>query len=64
MSLEECVSILENQDLKFVRRIVLLHLSDSNSIAPKFISRIHSKFGKEVQIANPGDIIDININPY
>lgn len=64
MSLNDCCSILENQDLKMVDRIVLLHLSSSNADAVKFKNTINSKTGKEILIATPGQVFDISLNPF
>lgn len=51
MSLETCETFLAAQDLTNLREIWLLHLSDDNSNAGMFRSRIERLFGKPVYVA-------------
>jgi phosphoribosyl 1,2-cyclic phosphodiesterase len=64
MSLETCADVLKANDLSLVRNIVLIHLSDSNSHAKEFQRIITGCTGKNVHIADAGDIISLQKNPF
>jgi phosphoribosyl 1,2-cyclic phosphodiesterase len=51
MSLETLLAFLARQDLRFVRRIVLLHLSDGHSDENLFRTSIEAATGRPVSIA-------------
>lgn len=51
MSLENAKKFLKANDLRKVREIVLLHLSDDNSDARRFKREVQQLTGKEVRIA-------------
>jgi len=64
MSLETCVDMLRANDLTKVNNIVLIHLSDRNSDAVMFQSKIQQCTGKSVTIADVGTIIKLNQTPF
>jgi phosphoribosyl 1,2-cyclic phosphodiesterase len=54
-TLSKCIDFLNKQDLSNVSRIILIHLSDSNSDEENFRSKIEAEFGIECNIASNGD---------
>lgn len=60
MSIDECEKVISNNLSKETRNIVLLHLSDGNSNAENFKSRIRKKTGKPVYIADENLEIELN----
>ena len=64
MSLDTCRKTLLANDLSQVQKIVLIHLSDSNSDENKFKEVITDATGKIVQIANNNQTIEFNKNPF
>jgi len=64
MSLETCKGVLRANDLSAVNNIVLIHLSDNNSNAPKFKKEIEEVTGKPVWVATPGLRIPFNKKPF
>lgn len=58
MSLATCKKTLRANDLREVRNIVLIHLSDSNSDAARFQREIAAVTGKPVHVADRGLIIE------
>lgn len=65
MNLDTCKELLLATDLKDVFKIVLIHLSNSNSDASKVSKEIAEATGKEVHIAEAGLIIeDFNKSPF
>lgn len=64
MSLKTCKEFLAANDLTKVNNIVLIHLSDSNSDARRFINEVEQQTGKNVFVAEKGMIIDINLTPF
>ena len=62
--LENAKSFFKANDLKDVRGIVLLHLSDGNSNAAEFKSEIEKITRKPVYIADKGLTIDIGLYPF
>lgn len=60
MSLETCKTTLKANDLTNVQKIVLIHLSDSNSNAILFKKEIESTTGKKVFIADAGLTMEFN----
>lgn len=63
LSLETCNEILKNMDLSEVNRIVLLHLSNSNSDEKHFKIHTENMTGKEIHIADAGLSISMNLTP-
>lgn len=59
MSFETCCNFLLANDMRFVRNIVLIHLSDGNSDEDMFRTKTKSITGKPVTIAKDGTTIDL-----
>jgi ribonuclease BN (tRNA processing enzyme) len=55
--------ILAN-DLSKVNNIILLHLSDKNSDADRFLKDMQTATGKKVTIARPNLVMELNLNPF
>lgn len=64
MSIKTCKVFLKSNDLTNVNNIVLIHLSDTNSDAKRFINEVEQQTGKNVFVAEKGMIIDINLTPF
>lgn len=64
MSLNTCRDTLLANDLSQVQKIVLIHLSDSNSDERKFKKVIEEATGKIVHVANNNQILEFNKNPF
>ncbi|MGV0921870.1 MBL fold metallo-hydrolase [Empedobacter falsenii] len=64
MSLDTCKETLLANDLSQVQKIVLIHLSDSNSDERKFKKVIEEATGKIVHVANNNQILEFNKNPF
>ena len=64
MSLNTCKETLIANDLSQVQKIVLIHLSDSNSDERKFKKVIEEATGKIVHVANNNQILEFNKNPF
>ena len=64
MSLNTCKETLLANDLSQVQKIVLIHLSDSNSDERKFKKVIEEATGKIVHVANNNQILEFNKNPF
>jgi len=64
MSLNTCKDTLLANDLSKVQKIVLIHLSDSNSDERKFKKVIEEATGKIVHVANNNQILEFNKNPF
>ncbi|WP_313386930.1 MBL fold metallo-hydrolase [Chishuiella sp.] len=64
MSLNTCKDTLLANDLSQVQKIVLIHLSDSNSDEKKFKEVITNATGKIVHVANNNQTIEFNKNPF
>lgn len=60
MSLDTCKEALIANDLKQVKEIILIHLSDSNSNEEEFVKEIKSVTGKRVFAAKKGFEIELN----
>ncbi len=59
MELGTCKEVLRKNDLSKVSNIVLLHLSNENSDAQRFVAEIQGLTGKCVYVARPGLTIDM-----
>ena len=64
LSFEKCLQFLMRNDLSAVNNIVLIHLSDTNSLADGFQSEIAKATGKTVHIAEKGLEIEFNKTPF
>lgn len=64
MSLETCIEVLENNDLKAVNNILLIHLSDSNSDEKLFKQEVSDLTGKTVYVADKGLNIHFDKEPF
>ena len=60
LSIDECEKMLMNQDLSNTDRIVLLHLSNTNSHEVNFKNRIQRLTGRPTYIADKGLTLDIS----
>jgi phosphoribosyl 1,2-cyclic phosphodiesterase len=61
---ETCKTILRSLDLRQVRNIILLHLSDGNSNARLFVKEIAEEFCINTIAANKEVNISFNLTPY
>lgn len=65
LSIDNCLSLLEANDLSQVNNIVLIHLSDSNSNEAEFKAKVEKTTGKKVYVASAGMQIDhFNKTPF
>lgn len=65
MSIETCKETLQANDLTEVNNIVLIHLSNGNSDAPRFKREVEEQTGKVVHIATAGMVIEnFNKTPF
>jgi phosphoribosyl 1,2-cyclic phosphodiesterase len=64
LSFEETKKFLLANDLSQVHNVVLLHLSDSNSHAHRFIQETKELTGKAVYVADSGLEIDLSLEPF
>jgi phosphoribosyl 1,2-cyclic phosphodiesterase len=64
MNLDTCKDLLRANDLTGVNNIVLIHLSDSNSDAPRFQKEVRELTGKTVWVAEAGLEINFDKEPF
>lgn len=64
MSIDNCIDLLQANDLTKVNNIVLIHLSDRNSHAKQFQQRVQQATGKTVTVADAGVSINFDLTPY
>jgi len=64
MSLETCIEVLQNNDLKSVNNIMLIHLSDSNSDEKMFQKTVSDLTGKKITVATKGLTIPFSTTPF
>ena len=64
MSIQNCKDLLLANDLSQVNNITLIHLSDGNSDAKRFMREVQEATGKTVWIAEAGLEIPLNKTPY
>lgn len=64
MSLETLQEFLAANDIQYVKKIVLIHLSDSNSDAKEFKKVIEDQTGIETIVAEPGQDIKLERFPF
>jgi len=63
-SLDNLKGFLDANDLREVRKIVLIHLSDSNSDAARMVREIKELTGKDTEIAEAGKVIPLELCPF
>lgn len=63
-SLQNCLGLLNANDLSQVNNIVLIHLSDGNSDEKRFKSEVEQATGKNVTVASNGMKIGFNKQPF
>jgi phosphoribosyl 1,2-cyclic phosphodiesterase len=63
-SLENVKGFLQANDLSKVRKIILIHLSDSNSDSSRMQTEIRELTKKETVIADPGMMIPLVLFPF
>jgi phosphoribosyl 1,2-cyclic phosphodiesterase len=64
MSLDTCKDMLKANDLRNVKNILLIHLSDGNSDEKRFKKEVEEATGKTVHVACAGMEIDFNKSPF
>lgn len=64
LSIQTCLELLAANDLSTVRNIVLIHLSNSNSNAAEFKTKVERQTGKIVTIADPGVVVNLSKQPF
>ena len=64
MSVQNCIKLLEANDLSQTNNICLIHLSDSNSNSKEFKQKVTDATGKLVTIAEPNLTLDFNKMPF
>ncbi len=65
MNIDNCLDVLRCNDLTNVNHIVLIHLSDRNSNAKDFKTRVENVTGKTVSVADAGLIIrNFDLSPF
>jgi phosphoribosyl 1,2-cyclic phosphodiesterase len=64
MSIQTCRNLILANDLSKVNNIILLHLSDKNSDADRFLKDMQTATGKKVTIARPNLVMELNLNPF
>ncbi len=63
-SIEDCMDMLEANDLSKVNNIVLIHLSDRNSHEKLFQQQVYDLTAKNVYCANNGDKYNFSTTPF
>ena len=64
LSLENCLGMLDANDLSKVRNIALIHLSDRNSDEQAFVNAVVNKTGIPTHGCNAGDVLDFSLEPF
>jgi phosphoribosyl 1,2-cyclic phosphodiesterase len=64
LSIENCLSLLEVNDLSQTNNVLLTHLSDSNSHADQFKKLVENQTGKNVSVAETGLTIPFKKRPF
>lgn len=63
-SLDNLKGFLKANDLKSVKKIVLIHLSDDNSDAARMVKEIKELTKKDTEVAEPGKAIALELYPF
>lgn len=61
LSIDTCIGVLNANDLSNVENIVLIHLSDNNSNAPEFKTRVECATGIPTVVAENGIEVDLKL---
>ena len=64
LSVQNCIKLLQANDLSQTNNICLIHLSDSNSNSKEFKQKVTDATGKLVTIAEPNLTLDFNKTPF
>lgn len=64
MEISTTIEFLQANDLSDTNKIILIHLSDSNSDAKLFQDTVEMVTQKETYVADAGSEIDISLNPF
>jgi phosphoribosyl 1,2-cyclic phosphodiesterase len=64
MSLRRLLDALKANDLSKTKKIILVHLSDSNSDERQMVSSIHAQTGIETVAATNGAVIELELAPF
>lgn len=64
LSVQNCIRLLEANNLSQTNNILLIHLSDSNSNAKEFKQKVTDATGKLVTIAEPNLTINFDKTPF
>ncbi len=64
MSIDTCIQLLHDNDLKNVNNIVLIHLSDGNSNAQEFKNKVIQATGICTEVAEKDMIIPFNFQSF
>lgn len=64
MSFSQCLKELSYTDMKAVRNIVLIHLSNDNADGERFRETITELTGRHTTVAAPGVCIEVNKQPF
>jgi len=64
LSIENCIDLLNNNDLSHINNIILIHLSDTNSNEAEFVKQIEDLTAKTVVSANKGMVIPFGRSPF
>ena len=64
MSLENLLAFLKSNDLRHVQKIILCHLSDTNSNAETMKNKVFEMTGIDTIIADKGINIELNKYPF
>lgn len=64
LSIQNCIEILNVNDLSAVNNIILIHLSDSNSNEIEFKNKVEQATGKNTFVADDGFTMVLNKTPF
>lgn len=64
LSIKACSDLILANDLTVCKNIILCHLSQNNSQMHSFIKTIKQASGCMVDVALPGKVFDLSLNPY
>lgn len=64
LEIETTKSILQRQDLSNVHNIILIHLSEGNSNAKRFVNEVQSVTGCKTCVAKKGLTVELSSTPY
>ena len=64
LSIDKCMAFCRNRDLRDLRRIILIHLSERNSSAEVFHDAMVAATGVPVYVAAAGLEIEVGNNPF